>query len=176
MSKRKPTREEEEVFKENEIVLGFHGPLLYPAKIIQVDNKDKKKLLYFVHYQGWSKKWDEWVDSSRLMKETEANRKYAEELKEQVKNKKGTKRKGDSSAKKGVTTARKKLKKEEDDTVESDDARQDQKEVKIKIPPNLKRLLITDWENITRHQKLVPLPRSPTVNVILEEFLKAKKK
>ena len=24
--------------------------------------------LYFVHYNGWSKKWDEWVDESRILK------------------------------------------------------------------------------------------------------------
>jgi len=49
------------------------------------------------------------------------------------------------------------------------------KEIKIKIPGALKKQLITDWENITKNQKLVPLPREPSVNFILEEFVKSKK-
>jgi len=51
----------------------------------------------------------------------------------------------------------------------------ERKEIKIKIPGALKKQLITDWENITKNQKLVPLPREPSVNLILEEFVKSKK-
>lgn len=47
-------------FAANEKVLCYHGPLLYPAKIIKVDNKKKDEDLtghpgphYFVHYVGW---------------------------------------------------------------------------------------------------------------------------
>ena len=28
---------------------------------------------YFIHYQKWSKKWDEWVDNTRILKHNEEN-------------------------------------------------------------------------------------------------------
>jgi hypothetical protein len=34
---------------------------------------------YFLHYQGWSKKWDEWVDGRRMMDYTEENLKAQKE-------------------------------------------------------------------------------------------------
>ncbi|GAA6058684.1 hypothetical protein JCM10212_003372 [Sporobolomyces blumeae] len=45
-------------------------------------------------------------------------------------------------------------------------------EVKISIPDNLKTQLVDDWEAITKNQQLVPLPRNPSVDIILEEWLK----
>ena len=34
---------------------------------------------YFLHYQGWSKKWDEWVDARRMMVYNEENLKMQKE-------------------------------------------------------------------------------------------------
>ena len=31
---------------------------------------------YFIHYQGWKPKWDEWVNSSRIIKHTPQNQDY----------------------------------------------------------------------------------------------------
>lgn len=60
-------------FKKNEIMLCFHGLLLYEVKC--VDHKIKEndsgnfhRPTYLVHYCGWSSKWDEWVDETRLVK------------------------------------------------------------------------------------------------------------
>jgi len=180
----KSKNSEDEEFVEDETVLGFHGPLLYPAKVLQVDTKNKTKKQYYVHYQGWSKKWDEWVESDRLLKDNADNRKHASELKDKVKaEKKSAKRKSESK-KEGKGKKRSKKdgddEDEEDDavdeeTVEPDETRVERKEIKIKIPGALKKQLITDWENITKNQKLVPLPRDPSVNLILEEFVKSKR-
>jgi mortality factor 4-like protein 1 len=50
-----------------------------------------------------------------------------------------------------------------------------QNEVKIKIPANLKKQLIVDWENVTRKQLIVPVPHSvKTVSDILDEFAASK--
>lgn len=54
-------------FARNEIVLAKQKTLLYPAKIIKVDD-NKKPVQYFVHYDGWNKKWDEWVPENNIMK------------------------------------------------------------------------------------------------------------
>jgi len=175
---------EDDEFVEEETVLGFHGPLLYPAKVLQVDSKNKAKKQYYVHYQGWSKKWDEWVESDRLLKDNPENRKHASELKDKVKAEKKNKRKSESKKEgKGKKRSKKDGDGEEDEdddavdeeTVEPDETRVERKEIKIKIPGALKKQLITDWENITKNQKLVPLPREPSVNLILEEFVKSKK-
>ena len=43
-------------------------------------------------------------------------------------------------------------------------------DIKINIPDNLKALLVDDWENVTKNQQLVPLPRNPSVMQILEKY------
>lgn len=42
-------------FNLGESILGYHGPLLYIAKVLQVDVSGDKEM-YFIHYQKWSKK------------------------------------------------------------------------------------------------------------------------
>lgn len=63
-------------FKKNEIMLCYHNLLLYEVKC--VDHKMKEndsgnfhRPTYLVHYCGWSSKWDEWVDETRLVKRDE---------------------------------------------------------------------------------------------------------
>jgi mortality factor 4-like protein 1 len=46
--------------------------------------------VYFVHYNGWSKNWDEWVDSKRILKLTEENLKKQRELTAFASNSKST--------------------------------------------------------------------------------------
>lgn len=48
--------------------------------------------------------------------------------------------------------------------------------MKINIPGVLKKHLINDWENITRKQCIVPLPRTPNVTTILKEWEDSKTK
>lgn len=43
-------------------------------------------------------------------------------------------------------------------------------DVKIAIPDVLKAHLVDDWENVTKNQQLVPLPRDPTVAQILDKY------
>lgn len=59
-------------FTESERVLCFHGPLIYEAKCLKVQVKDKQ-VKYFIHYAGWNKNWDEWVPESRVLKLNDAN-------------------------------------------------------------------------------------------------------
>ncbi|GAA5835364.1 hypothetical protein JCM3766R1_004767 [Sporobolomyces carnicolor] len=55
---------------------------------------------------------------------------------------------------------------------EGEDEYMSRREIKISIPDNLKTQLVDDWEAITKNQQLVPLPRLPNVDVILDEWLK----
>lgn len=43
-------------------------------------------------------------------------------------------------------------------------------EIKLNVPDALKVQLVDDWENVTRKEQLVPLPRKPNVKEILNEY------
>lgn len=58
-------------FQDGEKVLCFHGPLLYEAKCVKTEVKERVQH-YFVHYNGWNKNWDEWVPETRILKLNEA--------------------------------------------------------------------------------------------------------
>uniref|UniRef100_A0A8C4E9R2 Mortality factor 4-like protein 1 n=1 Tax=Dicentrarchus labrax TaxID=13489 RepID=A0A8C4E9R2_DICLA len=62
-----------------ERVLCFHGPLLYEAKCVKINIKDKQ-IKYFIHYSGWNKNWDEWVPESRVLKYVDSNLQKQKEL------------------------------------------------------------------------------------------------
>lgn len=83
-------------FSESEKVLCFHGPLIYEAKCLKVQVKDKQ-VKYFIHYAGWNKNWDEWVPESRVLKLNDANISRQKDLQKaheaSLKNKKSKKEK-----------------------------------------------------------------------------------
>ena len=70
------------------------GPLLYEAKILNMEHDiNSKKKLFFVHYSGWAKRWDEWVPEDRVLPDTPSNRQKQKQVKEEFKMKKITKEK-----------------------------------------------------------------------------------
>ncbi|XP_019446823.1 PREDICTED: protein MRG1-like isoform X1 [Lupinus angustifolius] len=176
------------LYSSGEKVLAYHGPRIYEAKVQKAEIR-KSEWRYFVHYLGWSKNshWDEWVGEDRLMKPTEENVKKQQALdkkqnaeknvksgrssqpkaktsidakvdKEDIKNivSKGKKRRHDSGAEKGSVTV--------------------EKLVKIQIPATLKKQLVDDWTFVSQQDKLVKLPRSPTIDEILTKYLEYKTK
>ena len=42
--------------------------------------------------------------------------------------------------------------------------------MRLNVPEVLKVMLVDDWEAVTKNNQLVPLPRTPNVVEILEEF------
>ena len=96
-------------FTQNERVLCYHGPMIYEAKILKIDNWDESTTRsgsigphFFVHYKGWKQtqvsvtlppndarfliflgycRWDEWVPAARLLKFNETNLELAKTLK-----------------------------------------------------------------------------------------------
>lgn len=174
------------LYFEGEKVLAYHGPRIYEAKVQKAELR-KNEWRYFVHYLGWNKNWDEWVGADRLMKHTEDNVLKQQALDKKQGMEKSTKS-GRSAQAKPKSSADVKLDKEEtksnvpkgkkrkaDSGTEKGNVSAE-KLVKIQIPPTLKKQLVDDWEFVTQQNKLVKLPRSPTVDDILTKYLEYRSK
>ncbi|GES81369.1 MRG-domain-containing protein [Rhizophagus clarus] len=203
-------------FEQNELVLCFHGPLLYEAKILKAENwgpEDSESgdigPHYYVHYKGWKKTWDEWVPEERVVKHNEANLMRQKQLKDTYSSKKkktvriGHKLSVEDPTKSNDNSASppshqgdvdiedkdeaesqedqlpkenyergKKRKKINDE--EEEEEFMNRLEIKIPLPESLKVKLIDDWENVTRNNALLKLPRKYTVADILNEYLESK--
>ncbi|GFY69649.1 mortality factor 4-like protein 1 [Trichonephila inaurata madagascariensis] len=186
-------------FADGEKVLCFHGPLLYEAKCMRSQYKDKT-LRYFVHYSGWNKNWDEWVPESRVLKYSETNMQRQRDL--QDAHNKSKKIKGGKGSKKELSdreaaalplhekTSKQKNKDAAASTSESQAEMQKKKrsraeqnvemeeefipkmEIKVKIPDELKVRLADDWIFINHEGKLVQLPARTPVDTIIADYIK----
>ncbi|KAL3640298.1 Protein mrg1 [Castilleja foliolosa] len=175
-----PELESKKMYSEGEKVLAYHGPRIYEAKVQRAEIR-KNEWRYFVHYLGW----DEWVGMDRLMKNTEENILKQQALDKKAGVDKNTKS-GRSAQTKPKSSADAKVDKEEakntakgkkrkaDSGIE--DNRESKKLIKIQIPPNLKKQLIDDCKQINQRNKLVKLPRSPSVDDILTKYLEIRSK
>eukprot|EP00124_Ichthyophonus_hoferi_P003824 Ihof_evm2s361 gene=Ihof_evmTU2s361 len=75
-------------FKAGEKVLCYHHSLIYDSKCLQVEQKGGL-VKYLVHYDGWNKNWNEWVDESRILHYNPANQARQKHLREVLSKEKG---------------------------------------------------------------------------------------
>jgi len=173
-----------------EKVLCFHGPLIYEAKILKTESFTEGTTTtgllgphYFVHYKGWKQTWDEWVPLSRLLTYNEENIAKQKALQQSavassahasaskphpvhkvVSSTAGIKEgiAGTRGSRKDGTRGTKRAREEDESNKKPD--------MKLNVPEALKMFLVDDWESVTKHNQLVALPRSPTVEEILNEY------
>ncbi|XP_022132779.1 protein MRG1 isoform X1 [Momordica charantia] len=145
----------------------------------------KKEWRYFLHYLGWNKNWDEWVSVDRLMKCTDENRSKQQALEKGYAEKSSKSGRSAQAKPKNSTDARvekedhknnvSKGKKRKNDSGIKDN-QSVEKVIKIQIPSTLRKQLVDDWEFVTQQDKLVKLPRTPTVDDILTKYLEFRSK
>lgn len=113
---------------------------------------------------GWKNTWDEWLGDERVLALDDDNLKKQSELINQAQINKNGKRTD--------TSVQEKKKKRRDSVLaEKEDEFMKRQMVHIPIPDALKLKLVQDWENVTKSQKLLALPRAQSVNQILDGFL-----
>ncbi|XP_032396426.1 mortality factor 4-like protein 1 isoform X1 [Etheostoma spectabile] len=200
-----PKQDPKPKFQEGERVLCFHGPLLYEAKCVKINIKDKL-IKYFIHYSGWNKNWDEWVPESRVLKYVDSNLAKQKELQKanqdhyvegkmrglapskkiaavQQKNvdlkvkkaKQKTPGPGEGTSSGETPQGPRKKRARVDPTVESEEMFTNRVEVKVKIPEELKPWLVDDWDLITRQKQLFHLPAKKNIETVLEDYANYKK-
>lgn len=202
--------ESPEKFRPGMKALAYHGPLVYEAKVIKVlkvlergqmivdigegktepvlSNKIpaflRDKDAYFLHYKGWSSKWDEWVSSERIMEFNDDNLGLSRELRNARKKtieRLDSSRLNDDADATHARSRRKILKTSLTKDGRSYGLAKRRKpevkqiyEVVLPIRPRLKCILVDDWEIITKDRKLVNLESTTPVSVILQNYLRFK--
>lgn len=208
--------EHRERFRPGSQVLAYHGPLVYEAKVLKFHEKGKvfveigegksepllmnripgflqEKDAYFLHYKGWSPKWDEWVSTERIMEFNDDNLGLSRELRNA--RKKAIERMDSSKDVKEESETpeyqvKKKRKKDalsgpssqgngvlehlKSNGVGPKRGRPEGKttyEVMMPLRPKLKCVLIDDWELMTKDRKLVDLENTVPVDKILESYI-----
>lgn len=156
----------------------------YEGRVLNVgkDPRDTDKnpeTKYLIHYNGWNKNWDEWVVIDRLRECSDDNMRDVEETQKKVKSSRGPgsgrKRLGPHVSRANTsTTSMSQSSLDESVIVEPEKSVHLDKEVKIKIPEELKAWLIDDDDNI-KNKKLTVLPAKPPITTILKDFITFKK-
>ncbi|KAL2641785.1 hypothetical protein R1flu_009372 [Riccia fluitans] len=177
----------ESQFSEGDKVLAYHGPLIYEAKVQRAEFR-KNEWKYFVHYLGWSKNWDEWVGTSRLMEFSDTNLEIQKKLFKdqnvdkpskgrvsQGKQKTPAESKGEKEGGKTIIVSKGKKRKAESAVSEEKETDEPDNLMKIPIPAVLKKQLVDDWELI-QSGKSIKLPRKPCVDEILKSYRELKTK
>ena len=77
------------IFTIDEKVLFYEKGKMYEATILNIQelmNQDHETVYkYYIHYTGWNKKWDEWVEDSCLLKYNDENLQLKKKIQQKFK-------------------------------------------------------------------------------------------
>ncbi|KAI8824454.1 MRG-domain-containing protein [Fimicolochytrium jonesii] len=183
------------VYAKDDIILCYHGPLLYEARVLNAaywessdpKNPDSSGPHYKVHFVGWNKSWDDWVPASRTLEWNKTNLAKQKELQKTLAptgtgtrpgrrrqsiapEVEGGVRKGSAgSAVGGMESARKRRR---DSILKSpdEDLSHDAPYLKLDMPRHLKEHLRDEYQHVAKDHSLLTLPRDPSVTQILEDY------
>lgn len=193
------------VLKPGDTVFAFHGPLIYEAKVLKVHRANSQMVetmnekepvskfpklkhlmdieTFYLHYQGWNAKWDEWVGIERVLEYNEQNIFKKKEL-EQLTKKKPSKSSSNSSQ--STSTSNNSLNSSSNSSSSTSSSSNPSKSstkdkitkpkkkklptIHLKFQTNLKYILVDDWQFITRDRKLVSLPSEYPITSILKDY------
>lgn len=188
-------------FSEDEMVMAEDKGNIYSAKIvkvIQIEGSDVYQ--YFIHYQGWARKYDCWVQAEQICKQDDDEAKIRLQLYSESKNPKAPrapkpkiaasvdnvemaeednkpiiKKKGNAELEeedRQVKRSRAVLSNQ--DLLQEDEADLATAQ-RLEMPMGLKKHLLDEWSLISQQdpRRLVKLPRKVTVEKILRDFVES---
>lgn len=179
-------------FRVGDVVLAFHGSLLYEANILKIVQSEHTES-YVVHYLGWQMSWDDTVPRDRIFVHNDVNLLVAHELLRHAKSrqKRASPATGELTSKtpgKASSDRAAAKKRSASDALQLDEsiasssakgrgpnggvASSTDPATLFELPASLKRQLVDDWEFVTKEHKLVSLPREYTVRRIMAEWLR----
>lgn len=56
-------------YNAQDVVMACDGSAIYEAKVVNVQETANKNWKYYIHYNGWSRKFDTWVDDNMICKQ-----------------------------------------------------------------------------------------------------------
>jgi len=181
-------------------VFALHQGKTYKAKILDSKfDEETNEWQYFIHYDGWNKKWDTWAQGDALQKRTEKSEELFNKMtavaKKSEKRSGGSKKRStttpsdltaqmqlsaaDDSLDSSSTTATSKenkrsRKRQRTDSIEKLKTFENKVVIEIKLPDEIKTCLSHDWQLINHENKLVNLPCQPTVEEITNLYRQTK--
>lgn len=149
-------------FSVGNVVLAFHGSLLYEATVLSVESEPgKPATAYTVHFQGWKKSWDEIVSSDRVFQHNDINLRIAHRLLNGAKMR--------QQALQPASTEK------EEPMKDTSVPPPTPANALFQIPPPLQRQAVDDWEMVTKEEKLVPVPREVSVQDVLHKWINSRR-
>lgn len=116
--------------------------------------------------------WDEWVPETRVLRWSEENIQMQSRLKSLYRTKQTKSSASTTTSNSGESSLGKRRR---DAKMEKEEDYLKKPEIKLDIPDTLKGQLVDDWENVTKNQQLVTLPRQVTINEVLVRYKRFKK-
>lgn len=161
-------KEEEDLlaFKAGDQVLVYYGPHLYKSSIRRshrVDSSESNE--FFVHYEKFSRNYDEWVDISRILPLTESNLKLMRQLN-------GTER--ESRKRSSSESSDVPLKRSRRKSIRSSVRPSGQSHpvaIDLILPQCLLSYILHDWEYVNTSKRSYAFPCDRTVTAILKSFV-----